>query len=177
MKQKLTIEQIRKINDESDQLLYEIARQETRLLAPEILLAALKMYYDHITASTTAQTNTTTQTSENTEINLLNPPYEITPERGSEIIRKCQIIWQEHHKKSLKQLNRLKKFRNWTRQFTRSERYIALMLLENGWGRHNTRLDGKKEIRFKGLEKKEWLAKCDEWEREHITTLGVDARS
>ena len=44
MKQKLTIEQIRKINDESDQLLYELARHDLDRIAPDILLQALKMY-------------------------------------------------------------------------------------------------------------------------------------
>jgi len=97
--------------------------------------------------------------------------YEITPERGQHIINKCRMLWQENHAKSLKQLTRLKRFVHWKQQFTRAERYIALMLLESGWGAHNTRLDGKKEIRFRGLLKQEWQTHGDQWEQ-HITTLG-----
>ena len=38
---------IKEINEASDLLLYQIARQETDLLAPEILLAALQMYAEN----------------------------------------------------------------------------------------------------------------------------------
>ena len=41
---KLTTHQIRQINDESDQLLYELARHDLDRIAPDILLQALKMY-------------------------------------------------------------------------------------------------------------------------------------
>ena len=68
MTQRLSIDDIRKINDESDQLLYELARHDQDQIAPVILLQALRLY-----SKQQGVTQTQTQTQSEPQLRLPAP--------------------------------------------------------------------------------------------------------